>query len=339
MQQNILIYGATGYTGKLLVRHLLKHGLQPILAGRSEKVLSMGERLGCEARVFTVDEASRKLDDVDVIVNLAGPFDRTQPALIEACIQTRTSYLDIAGEAPEMERAFAYDESARAAQVLVMPGAGFGVVPTDIASRLAANQVENPTHLTIAYATLGGASRGTLKTVLGSIEESGIVVRNGKMIAALPAMKSYPFEVDGLPFNGVYNPWRADLYTAQRSTGIANIETYSVFPGFVVKMMKGRRLWLRNLLLNNLLGMLPEGPTTRQLKGGRTYISAIARNALGQEGRAQIVGPEAYLFTAECLRSILARLLRKPKLYGVRPPSDFGSALIEPIEGVQLTVL
>ena len=205
-----------------------------------------------------------------------------------------------------------------------MPGAGFGVVPTDIAAQLASTLVASPTQLTIAYATKGGASRGTLKTILKDIDKPGIMIVNGKQEYAMPAIRSIQFTVNNKKFKAVYNPWRADLYTAQISAGTDQIETYSVFPRFVVAMMKGRLLWLKNLWLNRLIYFLPEGPTQKQLRKGKTYIKAIIKNADNHTAAVEITGPEAYLFTVECLYQILLELDKRPDLSGALPPSVFG---------------
>jgi hypothetical protein len=98
------------------------------------------------------------------------------------------------------------------------------------------------------------------------------------------------------------------LFTAQKSTGIQNIEIYSVFPDFVVKMMQGKLLWLRNLVLKRILKWLPEGPNGKQLKNGKTYILAVAKNEEGDESRVEIKGPEAYVFTIHCLLSLINKI-------------------------------
>ena len=187
--------------------------------------------------------------------------------------------------------------------------------------------------ITILYATEGGASRGTLKTLLKDINRAGVRCVGGELITARPAESSQDFAIAGKSFHAVYNPWRADLFTAGISTGIPNIQTYSVFPGFIVQMMKGRLLWLRNLLLNQLLEFLPEGPSEKQLRQGRTYIMAIVKQGDVEESVA-LQGPEAYLFTAHCLREITARILDGNVAAGFQTPTYYGKALLDGIEGV-----
>jgi short subunit dehydrogenase-like uncharacterized protein len=337
MKDNILIYGATGYTGKLFAKHLLANNYTPILAARSNNIISIGKELNCETRIFTVDNVQDNLQDIAILVNVAGPFIKTQDGLIEACLQSKTHYLDISGEYQEVENVFRYHEQAKNKNIVLIPAAGFGVVPTDIAAKVAADKIVDPTHLTIAYATEGEVSRGTLYTVLKDINKVGALIRNGKKELAKPAMKAFEFQVEHKKFKAVYNPWRADLFTAQKSTGIQNIEIYSVFPDFVVKMMQGKLLWLRNLVLKRILKWLPEGPNAKQLKNGKTYILAVAKNEEGDESRVEIKGPEAYVFTIHCLLSLINKIKTNTELYGVLPPSAFGADVVKKIEGVKIS--
>jgi short subunit dehydrogenase-like uncharacterized protein len=334
--KKILIYGATGYTGKILARHLVAKGVMPILAARSSKVEQLGKDLNCTTRVFSSDDGEKHLHDVDVLVNLAGPFSATQDGLIQGCIRSKTYYLDIAGEFAEMENAFKYDREAKEAGIVILPAAGFGVVPTDIGAKMACDKISNPNELTIAYATVGGASRGTLKTVLKDIQKSGHILRNGKYELAKPAQSDMDVKVFEKQFKSVYNPWRADLYTAHLSTGVNNIETYSEFPGFVVNMMKGKLKWLRSLILNRLIKFLPEGPSVKQLNKGRTYIKIIAKNDNDEEASVEIKGPEAYLFTVICIERIISLITDGEGKKGCLTPSMLGTEWLKGIEGVEL---
>lgn len=332
----VLIYGATGYMGKLSARELLKHGIRPILAGRSDAVRAVAQELSCDYAIFGLDnrgELERALKGVSLVINLAGPFTRTQQPLIEACLANGCHYLDIAGEVDEMVSVYAFDEAAKRAGSMLMPGAGFGVVPTDIVACMAKSLLPAASDLTILYATEGGVSRGTLKTVLENINQPGVRRASGQFVTAYPAESRREFSVAGKQFTGVYNPWRADLFTAGVSTGIQNIQTYTAFPSLIVQMMKGRGLWLRDLIVKRLLRFLPEGPSAKQLQHGSTYILAIAANQTETKS-VSLKGPEAYLFTALCLREITVNILRGKVAPGFQTPAYFGKALLDGIDGV-----
>jgi short subunit dehydrogenase-like uncharacterized protein len=335
---NVLIYGATGYMGKLCAKEMLKQGIQPILAGRSDAVCAIAQQLNCQSAVFDLAdrvEIERNLTGMTLVVNLAGPFKGTQKPLVEACLAAHCHYIDIAGEVDEMQSVFAFDEQAKQTGIMLMPGAGFGVVPTDIAAYMAKERLPDASSLTILYATEGSVSRGTLKTVLeNNISHPGVRRVDRKLVTAHPAESSADFVVAGKKFTGVYNPWRADLFTAGLSTGIDNIQTYSVFPGLIVQMMQGRLLWLRDLIVNRLLRFLPEGPSEQQLQQGRTYVMAIVANET-EEKSVALKGPEAYLFTALCVREISAKVLNGHFAAGFQTPSYFGKALLEGIDHLE----
>lgn len=334
--KKILIYGANGYTAKLFAKQLLKNRIQPIIAGRSKKVEKTGLELNCSIRIFSIEDAAKHLEDIDFLVNFAGPFSISQDELIKACIQSKTHYLDIAGEFAEIKNAFTYHKEALRKEVVILPASGFGVVPTDIAAKIACNQIENPTHLTIAYATVGGASRGTLKTVLKDIQKKGHILINGDYQEASPAQSEIDVNVLGKSFRAVYNPWRADLFSAHKSTGVENIKTYSEFPGFVIRMMKGGLNWLRNLILNHLIGFFPEGPSEKQLLKGKTFIKAIAKNSNGDEGVVEIRGPEAYLFTIISIQKMIELIIKSKHAKGFMTPSHLGTDWILGIKGIEV---
>ena len=339
MKTNVLIYGALGYMGQLTARYANEARLPVVLAARSPDLTKLAETMGVESRMFGLADAAglqKQLTDVAVVVNLAGPFSATSRPLIEACIATGTHYIDIAGEYPDFETAYSFTEAARKAGVMLMPGAGFGVVPTDIAALLAHRKLPDATELTIAYATVGGASQGTLKTVLKDIDKPGVTRQNGQFVPIKPAAETLTFWADGKDHIVVTNPWRADLFTAFYSTGIPTIRTFSAFPGFVVGFMKGRMLWLRDLLLNRLVGLLPVGPNEKQLQTGKTHVWATAKNATGQTATVQIDGPEAYLFSVRTVLAITSRILAGDAKPGFQTPAHYGAALIENMDGVTI---
>ena len=333
MKNKIIVYGASGYMGKLFATYAAQQQLPIVLAGRHTF------QTGLPLRVFSLDNLeniSNNLKDIFLVINLAGPFNATNKAMVEACIATKTHYVDIAGEVPEMEAVFKFHNQALEAGIMLMPGAGFGVVPTDIVANLAKNKLPNATHLKIGYVTEGGASRGTLKTVLKDINKEGVIVKNGKMEKKMPASAIFSFKVEGKNNEVVYNPWRADLFTSYISTGIQNIETYSNFPALIVKMMRGEMLWLRDFILKRLINLLPEGPSAKQLQKGKTICFAEVKNENGEKATATLIGPEAYVFTALILVEIGRKIINGDFKAGFQTPNLYGFNLIQNIAKVKL---
>lgn len=333
MKDKILIYGASGFTAKLFAKKALNQQMNFVLAGRSNfETKSIYRKFSLERPT----EIDSQLQDIKLLINLAGPFSKTNIPLIEACIRTKTHYIDIAGEYNEFKTAYNYHQKAIDAGIMLMPGAGFGVAPTDIAAKLAQELLPNATHLTIGFVTNGGASRGTLNTILKDIETTGIRVKDGNEMPAEPASTHFNFSYQNKNQKLVYNPWRADLFTAQISTGIKNIETYSNFPNLVVKMMKRQFLWLRDFLLNTAIKWLPEGPTEKQLSNGSTLIVAKVSNSQNETKQVIIEGPEAYIFTIETLLSITKKIMGNEFNSGFQTPSIYGKKLISNINKVTI---
>lgn len=334
MKKNkILIYGAAGYMGQLFLKTIQKENLAIVLGSR------INFESAYQVRVFSLDnqnEIIENIKDVKLVINLAGPFKYTNKQLVEACIENGSHYIDIAGEVPELEAIFDYNEMAKKANIMLMPGAGFGIVPTDIVANLAKQKLLDATHLKIAYITNGGASRGTLKTVLADINKEGVLLQNGIFEKTMPASKTFQFLANNRPQKLVYNPWRADLFSARISTGIQNIETYANFPGFIVKLMQGKLLWLRDFMLKRLINFFSIGPSEKQLKKGSTICYAEVSNLKGQKASATIIGPEAYLFTAETLLAITKNILIDNLKAGFQTPNLYGADLIKSISNVKI---
>src|SRR6516165_5861938 len=154
MAGNFLIYGANGYTGELITRYAVERGMEPILAGRNAiKIEELAKKDHLEYRVFSLDEMSRSdaaLQEVDVVLHCAGPFSHTAKPMVEACIRNKKHYTDITGEIVVFEALAKLDKQTNEAGVMIMPGVGFDVVPTDCLSVHLKNRLPSATYLTLA---------------------------------------------------------------------------------------------------------------------------------------------------------------------------------------------
>ena len=159
----LLIYGANGYTGKLIVERALARGLKPILSGRNaEAVGQLARAQGLEARPAALDH-QRSLDDaldgVTTVLHCAGPFARTANVMATACIRAKAHYLDITGEISVFEMLAQRSAEARRAGVMLLPGAGFDVVPSDCLAAHLKRRLPAATALALAFYGGTGLSR------------------------------------------------------------------------------------------------------------------------------------------------------------------------------------
>lgn len=343
---NFLLYGATGYTGALIARKAIEQGLKPILGGRTASKLKIeAEKMGLEYRAFNLADSAAMddaLSDITVVLNCAGPFSITAGLLADGCIRTGTHYLDIAGEVPEFEAMMERHNVAQQAKVMLLPGVGFGVVPTDCLAAHLKMKLPSATNLTLAFETVGGASQGTLSTVFKDLFEPGVVRQSGALVEAGPASKHRQIDFGAGPTKAVLNPWRGDLTTAYVSTEIVNIETYSAFPAPLPTIMGAERylgwLWNSGLfqrLLDAVIRRLPAGPSEAELQSGLTRAWGQVTDETGQSVSTRLSGPEAYLFTALTAIAIVKRVLAGDIAPGFQTPAQvYGADFVLEIAGV-----
>ena len=130
-----MVYGANGYTGRMVVAEAVKRGLRPVLAGRnSAELQAIAAPHDLPVRVFGLDEAGSvraALDGMKLVLHCAGPFSATAAPMLEGCLAAGAHYLDITGEIDVFAHCHAQEARARDAGIVVLPGSGFDVVPTD----------------------------------------------------------------------------------------------------------------------------------------------------------------------------------------------------------------
>jgi short subunit dehydrogenase-like uncharacterized protein len=171
MQSNsFLLYGANGYTGELIARYAKQYNLQPTLAGRRKEAIEpLAGKLNLPYLIIDINDTAAlqaALKEVRAVIHAAGPFQFTARQMIEACLQTGTHYLDINGDIAVFEMIKRYDTAAKKAGIMLLPGAGFDVVPTDCVALQLKKLLPDATDLQLAFATLGGGlSHGTATTM------------------------------------------------------------------------------------------------------------------------------------------------------------------------------
>ena len=344
-----LIYGANGYTGALIVELAVKQGLKPVIAGRSEhKIKLLAEKQGLEYLVFDLNnkaETIKHLERFRLVLNCAGPFSRTARPMVEACLAAKTHYLDITGEIEVFEMIKSYHAQALESQVVLLPGVGFDVVPTDCMAQFLHRQLPDATHLELAFASVGGSiSHGTMTTMLENLGKVGAVRENGVIVSKPNGYKGKEIDFGPLKQFAMTIPW-GDVSTAFHTTHIPNIETYVGASKAAFYFMKLQFLFnplLRTDFVKKRLQAYVDkkitGPTESQCQNGKALIWGKATNAKGKSVLARLEAPEGYKLTAEAALLITQKVLALKDISGYQTPAGlFGSDLILEIAGTKFS--
>ena len=344
-QTRLMVYGATGYTGRLVAAAAAASGLRPVLAGRSaERLARTAGRRELETRAVALGDAdglASALRDVAVVLHCAGPFSQTAEPMVEACLRTRTHYLDITGEVAVFEALAARDAAATRAGIMVLPGVGVDVLPSDCLIADLAARHPGGRRIRLGLAARSGVSRGTLRTVLEGLGDFRIR-RNGALVRVAPGSLRHAFDFGEGPDAALVSVL-GDVATAYRSTGVADIETYGqASRQFRLLTWTGRRLgWLlaRRLprrLLDIGIRRGPAGPGERERQGSAAVFVAEIEDAAGRRATARLRVPDPYGFTAKAATAIAARALRGDLKIGYQTPSSaYGADFVRQFEGVE----
>ncbi len=343
MSRTILIYGATGYTGKLIAKVAASNGARPILAGRDlEKVEAIAKPLGLAARAFDLRDPSRidaAIKDVSVVLCVAGPFSATSRPVADACLRNRVHYLDITGEIDVFEALAARDAEAKERGVMLLPGVGFDVVPSDCLAAHLKRRLPDANDLKLFLSLGASMSRGTAKTMVESIAAGTRLRRDGLIVTRNWAESgSCDFGEGAKPTIQV--SW-GDVATAFHSTRIPNIEVhFEALPAISwlartpasIKSFLG--LGFMQSFLKAQVDRLPEGPSEAARRAGRAVLVGEARNAAGQTVRSRLRTPEGYTLTAATAFDAARRVATGEVEAGFQTPSlAFGPDYILSFDG------
>ncbi len=346
-----MIYGANGYTGRLIAEEAAARGLEPVLAGRRvSAVAPLATALGLDHRVFGLDdpdEVARGVQGMSVVLHCAGPFAATSRPMLRACAEAGAHYLDITGEIGVFEAVFQQDPALRRAGIAAIPGVGFDIVPTDaMAARLGA-ALPTADRLELAFVGLGGGvSKGTAKTTVEGLPKGGAARIDGRIKAVPTAWKTREVRLGDTRRLVVSIPW-GDVSTAWYSTGIPNITVYSAFPPAAIRTLQATR-GLTGLLgwapiqagLKALVDARVDGPDASRRASGVSHVWGRAEDAEGHWVEGQLTAPEGYRFTVLSALAAVERVLSEPPEPGAHTPSQaFGGDFALGIEGVSVEPL
>jgi short subunit dehydrogenase-like uncharacterized protein len=330
---SLLIYGANGYSGELIARRAVERGLRPVLGGRRrEAVAPLAVELGLESRAFSLDDpgaVDRGLAGATVVLSCAGPFSRTAGPMVQGCLRARAHYLDIAGEVAVFAALSELDAEARARGVMLLPGAGFDVVPSDCLAAHLHRRLPTATQLRLAFRPGGKTSRGTALSTLEAAGRSGMVRRNGVLTPVPLGHRTITvdFGQGAGPSKAIAIPW-GDVFTAGATTGIPNVEVYIAVPWATRVMVHlTRRLGplLASAPVQRFLAARirsgPPGPSAEARRRGKSLLWGEARDDTGRVVTSRLVTAEGYELTRLTAVALAERALAGEARPGFQTPA------------------
>ncbi len=344
MVKSWMIYGATGYTGQLMVEEAIKKGLKPIVAGRDiKKVTAVADKYNLESCVFDLNDTqatNAEVANVDLVLHCAGPFSQTAKPVMQACLQGQTHYLDITGEISVFEDCHELNQAAENAGVTLCSGVGFDVIPTDCIAATLKQELPDAVSLQLGFDSRSGLSPGTAKTSVEGLKEGGRVRKDGVITKV-----GFAHGVQKINFGdgeklAMTIPW-GDVSTAYHSTGIPNIETYIPASPRLVKRMK-RLNYARPLLglgfvqnfLKKQIDKKVRGPNKEKRDQLRTYVWGEAANGQGKKVTAKVETASGYDVTVYGAVAIVEHFMQNEVDAGSTTPSQImGANFVETLEG------
>lgn len=323
----LVIYGATGYTGRMASENAKSLNLDFMIAGRTEEKLTpFACSLGVPYSVFDMkdpDLIDSTLKNASVLLNCAGPFMRTAIPLIEACLRNQVHYLDLSAELESIQQTYKLDEDAKNAQVMLLPGCGGSVAMLGCLADHAIQSAKNPRKIDIALHVAGTMSRGSAMSAAESMTGKCLQVIDGSF-AAKDAGETIILNFDDGNGDVTCFPVALpDLFTLQKSTNVRNIRTYvhandDSFPA-------------------GDLQSLPDGPTLSQ-RDASPYSAAITITFEDKTVHNAVLHTvNGYTFTAMAAVQAATRVLDHQVKIGFQTPVQvFGQEFIHCVSGSKL---
>ena len=337
-----MIYGANGYTGRLVAAEAKRRGLNPLLAGRrAGPIEKLATELGLRAPVFDLQSATAALADIAVVANCAGPFAATSAPMIDACLNSQTHYLDITGEIDVFLAAQRRHVEAKTAGIVICPRRGLRCHSHRLHGRSAQGGPagRNPPRSRVRCGRLNEpwhrAHDGTICAARPT-QRSGASERSDRGSAARARLAACRFRRrlrygDRHPLGRPRYCLGFDRHTQHRDNtspcraAIASRALNWVRP--LVASAPGQ------MLLQQLANRT-SGPSEEQLRTGRSRLWGEVHNAAGERRTAHLETANGYRLTADGTNMAVQFLLNAAPSGGYYTPSMLmGARCVEQLPG------
>jgi short subunit dehydrogenase-like uncharacterized protein len=324
----IVVFGATGYTGRLTAEALVARGERAVLAARSrDRLQRLADELGgglevAEADVTRPETVRRLVQRGDVLVSTVGPFVRWGAPAVQAAVHTGAHYIDSTGEPAFIRQVFErHGPAAEAAGCGLVTAFGYDWVPGNLAGALALREAgPAAVRVDIGYFVTGrgaGAaamSGGTRASAVASIAAPGFAWRDGRLVTERAARGLRTFDVRGKALPGVTIGSSEHFALPRLAPGLRDVNVYLGWFGPASRPMQGLSLATSLITQLPLVPQAIDAVTGRLLKGSTggpdaaaraatgSHVQAIAYDATGRTlARVVLEGPNGYTLTAAFL--------------------------------------
>jgi short subunit dehydrogenase-like uncharacterized protein len=314
----IAVYGATGYTGRLIAAELRRRDAEFLLAGRNAaKLGALAEELGGGVRTTPValDDAAglrALLDPCAAVIACAGPFTLHGEPVLAAAVDTATHYVDTTGEQPYIRMTFdRYGKLAERAGSIAVSALGFDYAPGDMIAALTASGLGRLDDLQLAYAVSDfGATHGTMLSALEIMRGGDVEYRAGAWHPASQRADRGSFDFPE-PFGHqrmvrypsgeqITVPRHVDTHRVTTkitaTTMIPNRHVAAAAPVLMPALGLAMRTPARGVF-GRLVSRLPEGPGEDARRKSRFLVVCDAR-AGARRRRGTVTGTDVYGLTA-----------------------------------------
>ncbi|MGW1737840.1 saccharopine dehydrogenase family protein [Nocardia sp. NPDC001965] len=345
----IVVFGATGYTGRLIAQNLVARGSAPVLAARDATALEklaadIGGAATAVADVTDPDSVRALLGRGDVLITTVGPFLRYGGPALAAAVAAGAHYFDSTGEGPFIRTVFEHDEEARTAGVGLLPAFGFDYVPGNLAAGIALREAPAAVRADIGYFIADpGTSGGTRASMAGMLFENGFALRAGRVVPQRTAARIRSFDVAGRERSGASVPGSEHLTLIRSYPGLRDADVYLGLPAGAAHGLRVTSLLAGAVARVDPVKRLAEDVLTRVVKGStggpaptarartRTWAVAEVSDDTGKVlASVTLAAGDPYDFTA----AILAWGARTALDGGLR-----GTGALGPVEAFGLDVL
>jgi short subunit dehydrogenase-like uncharacterized protein len=320
----VIIYGATGYTGRLATDLAVAAGLAPDIAGRNPcGLLEMSTSLGLDYRLFSLESSAEAIDAGlargTVLLNCAGPYHQTAGILIDACIRNGIHYLDISAELDSYQISASRNDAAIRAGVMLLPGCGGSVAMLGCLAGLTVASVIDPVSIDIGMRVAGPMSRGSLASAAGNT--GATLERHDGELREWEGDATTTLDFgDGNGPVVCFGITLPDLITLQMSTNVPNIRTFVHLDS--------------NVAFPTDLESAPDGLTAQERIENPYHASVEVTDREGEIHRSVLHTVNGYSFTAMASVEAVKRVLDGVSKPGFQVPAVlFGDQFVTEIAG------